>query len=168
MLSYTWLWGVWSTTSLLQRSSLASKRGVLPSILCSWTFCKSFCPIDLECGVTDIATELSWCRSEAPVLLQVTISRTILYFWVSVASCLSSYSFQSDVYLGLHVYMGGVGFQQLFIFFFVYIAFKFQQEVRRERSGKTSRALLLLYIEYAVLILITVSPYSRLLLSRLE
>lgn len=66
------------------------------------------------------------------------------------------------LYPGLHVYMGGVGFQQFFILIFLYIAFRFQQQVKKENPNKLSQALLLLYAEYAVLILITVgAPFAR-------
>lgn len=57
---------------------------------------------------------------------------------------------------GLHIYMGGVGFQQIFVLVFFYIAFRFQQQVRQESPGRLPQALLLLYVEYAALILITV------------
>lgn len=58
--------------------------------------------------------------------------------------------------------MGGVGFQQFFVLVFLYIAFRFQQQVKRENPARLSQALLLLYAEYAVLILITVgASFSR-------
>lgn len=52
--------------------------------------------------------------------------------------------------------MGGVGFQQIFVLVFFYIAFRFQQQVRQENPSRLPQALLLLYVEYAALILITV------------
>lgn len=52
--------------------------------------------------------------------------------------------------------MGGVGFQQIFVLVFFYIAFRFQQQVRQENPNRLYQALLLLYVEYAALILITV------------
>ncbi|KAL9598624.1 MAG: hypothetical protein Q9219_004369 [cf. Caloplaca sp. 3 TL-2023] len=58
--------------------------------------------------------------------------------------------------------MGGVGFQQLFILVFLYIALRFQQQVTRERPNGLPQALLLLYATYAVLILITVRIIFRL------
>lgn len=66
------------------------------------------------------------------------------------------------ILLGLHVYMGGVGLQQLIILMFLYISFRFQQQVKRENSGNLPRALLLLYAQYTVLILITVRIIFRL------
>lgn len=57
---------------------------------------------------------------------------------------------------GLHIYMGGVGFQQIFVLVFFYIAFRFQQQVRQENPSRLPQALLLLYVEYAALTLITV------------
>ncbi|KAL8996862.1 MAG: hypothetical protein Q9188_006468 [Gyalolechia gomerana] len=60
------------------------------------------------------------------------------------------------VLLGLHVYMGGVGLQQFFVFEFLYIAFRFQQQIKTEILVEVSRTLFLLYAQYTVLILITV------------
>ncbi|KAL8709530.1 MAG: hypothetical protein Q9220_005772 [cf. Caloplaca sp. 1 TL-2023] len=67
------------------------------------------------------------------------------------------------ILLGLHIYMGGVGLQQLFILIFFYIAFRFQQQVKRENPDKLSQAIWLLYAQYAVLILITVRIIFRLI-----
>ena len=63
---------------------------------------------------------------------------------------------------GIHIYMGGIGLQQAFILLFLFLAIKFHRELLQEhRTEKTSRALQLLYVEYAVLVLITVScPHS--------
>lgn len=52
--------------------------------------------------------------------------------------------------------MGGVGFQECFILVFAYIAFRFHRQIKRERPERLSQALLLLYAQVAVLILITV------------
>ena len=52
--------------------------------------------------------------------------------------------------------MAGVGFQQLFVLVFFGVAFTFQRTVSREGSRKPG-VMRLLYVEYAVLILITVS-----------
>ncbi|KAL9592839.1 MAG: hypothetical protein Q9179_006321 [Wetmoreana sp. 5 TL-2023] len=61
------------------------------------------------------------------------------------------------ILLGLHVYMGGVGFQEFFVLIFAYIAFRFSQQIKQENPSRLSQALILLYAEYAVLVLITVS-----------
>lgn len=57
--------------------------------------------------------------------------------------------------------MGGVGFQQFFVLVFLYIAFRFQQQVKRENPPRLAQAFLLLYAQYAVLILITVRTAFR-------
>ena len=57
---------------------------------------------------------------------------------------------------GLHIYMGGVGFQQLFVLVFFYFAILFHRMLLRSTTLETSRAFTLLYIVYAVLVLITV------------
>lgn len=54
--------------------------------------------------------------------------------------------------------MGGVGLQQLFVFLFLFLAIKFQREMMRDMpKAEQPRVLGLLYVLYAVLILITVS-----------
>lgn len=63
-----------------------------------------------------------------------------------------------DFPLGLHVYMGGVGLQQLFILCFIGLTIRFQRQIKRDAPvSDQKRALRLLYILYAVLTLITVS-----------
>jgi heme/copper-type cytochrome/quinol oxidase subunit 2 len=58
---------------------------------------------------------------------------------------------------GLHIYMGGVGLQQIFVFCFFYLAIRFQKEMLRDMpKAEHRRVLSLLYVIYAVLILITV------------
>lgn len=53
--------------------------------------------------------------------------------------------------------MGGVGLQQLFIIIFVGLAIRFQLQMKRETPMQDQpRAMRLLYVLYAVLILITV------------
>ncbi|KAL8684688.1 MAG: hypothetical protein Q9224_006186, partial [Gallowayella concinna] len=51
--------------------------------------------------------------------------------------------------------MGGVGFQQFFVLVFFYIAFRFQQQVKKEQPSGLPQALALLYTEYMALVLIT-------------
>ena len=61
---------------------------------------------------------------------------------------------------GLHIYMGGVGLQQLFVLCFIGLAYKFQREMMRDLPSSSQRPVLrLLYVLYAVLTLITVSPH---------
>jgi hypothetical protein len=59
----------------------------------------------------------------------------------------------------IHVYMGGVGIQQLFILIFSFFAITFHRRIleqRRQSVEGLSSALPLLYAVYAVLLLITV------------
>ena len=61
----------------------------------------------------------------------------------------------------LHIYQGGVALQQFFIFVFVAASIKFHRTFARESpTEKKSQALLLLYMVYVVLALITVSHLS--------
>lgn len=70
---------------------------------------------------------------------------------------------QSQIFRGLHIYMGGIGLQQFFICCFVGLAIRFQQQMKRDASAADQkRALRMLYILYAVLTLITVRIIFRL------
>ena len=71
---------------------------------------------------------------------------------------------ESQVYRGLHIYMGGVGLQQFFIICFTVLAYFFHKAMTRDLP-KTAlqQPLRLLYILYAVLLLITVRIVFRLI-----
>lgn len=70
---------------------------------------------------------------------------------------------KSQVLRGLHVYMVGVGIQQVFIFCFCYLAFRFHQNLNsQQHSVQVIRAKTLLYVLYLVLTLITVRIIFRL------
>lgn len=65
---------------------------------------------------------------------------------------------------GIHIYQGGIVFQQIFIFLFLYIAVRFQRRVTRESPPDHQvRGLRMLYVLYAVLALITVRIIFRLI-----
>ncbi|KAJ5928913.1 hypothetical protein N7466_007869 [Penicillium verhagenii] len=74
---------------------------------------------------------------------------------------------------GLHIYMAGVGIQQFFVLVFVIYAISFHRKILRQQRPDRKKALLLLYILYACLALITMrivfrlSEYSQGLDSRL-
>ncbi len=54
--------------------------------------------------------------------------------------------------------MAGVGFQQFFVFVFIILAITFQRNLAREGTAiRKPGVLRLLYVQYAVLALITVS-----------
>ncbi|OOG00885.1 hypothetical protein ASPCADRAFT_202721 [Aspergillus carbonarius ITEM 5010] len=63
---------------------------------------------------------------------------------------------------GLHIYMGGVGIQQLFVLGFVFFAGAFHRKVLEQRREDRARALGLLYVLYACLALITMRIIFRL------
>ncbi|MCJ1423686.1 hypothetical protein MMC29_001570 [Sticta canariensis] len=70
---------------------------------------------------------------------------------------------RDQVLRGVHIYMGGIGLQQAFIFIFLFLAIKFHRGLLREaQTSKTSQALRLLYVLYAALFLITVRIIFRL------
>ena len=65
---------------------------------------------------------------------------------------------------GIHIYMGGIGFQQLAIFAFLALAIRYHKKLRLQQSSPDrSRGLTLLYVEYAVVGLITVRIIFRLI-----
>lgn len=70
---------------------------------------------------------------------------------------------QSQVYRGLHIYMGGVGLQQFFVICFTFLAYSFQKEMKRDLvRAEQPQVLRLLYVLYAVLALITIRIVFRL------
>jgi hypothetical protein len=65
--------------------------------------------------------------------------------------------------IGIHVYMGGIGFQQLAIFCFLALAARLHLHLRRQPVTPQRRtAFTLLYVEYVVVLLITVRIIFRL------
>lgn len=62
---------------------------------------------------------------------------------------------------GLHVYMAGVGVQQFFVLVFVVYAISFHVKILRQRRSDAQKALVLLYVLYACLALVTVSKSSE-------
>ncbi|PYH97890.1 hypothetical protein BO71DRAFT_447590 [Aspergillus ellipticus CBS 707.79] len=63
---------------------------------------------------------------------------------------------------GLHIYMGGVGIQQLFVLIFIGCAVVFHRKLLQQRRSDAQKALLLLYVLYACLALITMRIIFRL------
>ncbi|TKA66217.1 hypothetical protein B0A55_10228 [Friedmanniomyces simplex] len=69
----------------------------------------------------------------------------------------------NTIMMGLHIYMGGIGFQQLCILAFLALAARFHLNLRAQPvSAERSKAFRLLYVEYAVLLLITIRIIFRL------
>lgn len=64
-----------------------------------------------------------------------------------------------DEMTGLHIYMAGVGVQQLFVLMFVVCAIFFHLKILRQQRSDLKKALLLLYVLYACLALITVRTW---------
>ena len=70
----------------------------------------------------------------------------------------------SQIMRGLHIYMGGVGLQQLFILCFAGVAFRFQKRMNADMPmASKGRPLQLLYTMYTVLALITIRIIFRLI-----
>ncbi|KAJ5657867.1 uncharacterized protein N7484_001516 [Penicillium longicatenatum] len=63
---------------------------------------------------------------------------------------------------GLHIYMAGVGVQQFFVLLFIIYAISFHTKVIRQRCSDAQKALVLLYILYACLALVTMRIIFRL------
>nr|OQO16234.1 hypothetical protein B0A51_17195 [Rachicladosporium sp. CCFEE 5018] len=69
----------------------------------------------------------------------------------------------NNVMTGLHVYMGGVGFQQLCLLCFLGAIVRFHQHMRAQRPTQhRQKGLTLLYVEYAVVALISIRIIFRL------
>ena len=72
---------------------------------------------------------------------------------------------RDQVMRGLHIYMGGVGLQQVFIIAFSVLLWRFQQHYKNSAPYSTSTTRLVLqlvYVLYAVLVLITIRIIFRL------
>ena len=66
--------------------------------------------------------------------------------------------------LGIHIYMGGIGFQELCILLFLALAVRYHLKVKQQApSQQRSTGLLMLYVLYAVVGLITVRIIFRLI-----
>lgn len=64
--------------------------------------------------------------------------------------------------LGLHIYQGGLAFQEAFLLFFVYLGIRFQLKLRVEGyASDTTKPIRLLYVLYAVITLITIRIVYR-------
>ncbi|OJJ51782.1 hypothetical protein ASPZODRAFT_12589 [Penicilliopsis zonata CBS 506.65] len=63
---------------------------------------------------------------------------------------------------GLHIYMAGVGVQQLFVLVFIGCAVGFHRKILRQGRHDSRQALVLLYVLYACLALITLRIVFRL------
>lgn len=74
-----------------------------------------------------------------------------------------------QILLGIHIYMGGVGFQQFWIIVFMMLAYFFHRELlRQSKTDEVRKAFNMLYVIYAVLILITVRIWSRYVVSHIR
>ncbi|KAL8794131.1 MAG: hypothetical protein Q9195_003316 [Heterodermia aff. obscurata] len=94
------------------------------------------------------------------VLLDIIAFLIQLY---GAASASGDHVPESQVLRGLHIYQGGVGLQQLFIFFFCYLAFRFHQNLNRQsQSTRIKQAKTLLYVLYFVLLMVTIRIIFRL------
>jgi len=69
------------------------------------------------------------------------------------------------VLLGIHIYMGGIGLQEIFIICFSVLAYRFHRKLTREgaTNGTGNSPWALLYTIYAVLTLITIRIVFRLI-----
>ncbi|OQO14875.1 hypothetical protein B0A48_00257 [Cryoendolithus antarcticus] len=68
-----------------------------------------------------------------------------------------------NVLLGIHIYMAGVGFQQLCLLCFLGAIVRFHQHMRAQRSTQhRQKGVTLLYVQYAVVVLISIRIIFRL------
>lgn len=70
----------------------------------------------------------------------------------------------TQIMRGIHIYMGGIGLQQIFIFIFLFLAYKFHMEMLHDLPKSEQPPVLhLLYAVYAALTLITIRIIFRLI-----
>ncbi|KAK3675355.1 hypothetical protein LTR78_004865 [Recurvomyces mirabilis] len=91
----------------------------------------------------------------------------VLALFVQIGGAAIASSTQTDtktIMLGLHVYMGGIGFQQLCIFAFLGLSARLHMQLRSQPVSPQRRtAFRLLYVMYAVVGLITLRIIFRLI-----
>ncbi|TVY90551.1 Sphingoid long-chain base transporter, partial [Lachnellula willkommii] len=123
-----------------------------------------------------LARRMIWNYIPDATIFRITAWRFSTYFVVldiialiiqviGAASAANSKSPKSQVLTAIHVYMGGVAFQQFFILVFTIFAMRFHRTVlrlRRQGVPGAASALPLLYAIYAVLLLITIRIIFRL------
>lgn len=95
------------------------------------------------------------------VLLDILAFLIQFYGILKASNASQKHEGESKELLGLHIYMAGLGFQQACIFLFLGLAIRFHLTVKRESNN--SRALMLLYAQYLILLLITVRIIFRLM-----
>ncbi|KAF8587695.1 RTA1-domain-containing protein, partial [Ramaria rubella] len=101
-------------------------------------------------------------KAKRLTLLFVLLDVTAFIVQGGGATMLSSND-PKTIELGLHVYMGGVGLQELFIIFFSFLAISFHKKVKNLNTGRTTKWKPLLYTLYASLVLITIRVIFRLI-----
>lgn len=165
MHTYIWWWAEWYITLQRALESQESKLGDLAYTSCCSTLCL-------------YSIQKSWCFRGS-----LRVCRAFLVQLAGAASAAGNNTPRDQVLrgsklsgsiavesadhdIGVHIYMGGIGFQQAFIFLFVFVTVKFHHELLAQpRNDRIRQALLLLYVVYAALFLITVcifrDPYLR-------
>ncbi|KAF8578582.1 RTA1-domain-containing protein [Ramaria rubella] len=96
-------------------------------------------------------------------LLFVLLDVTAFIVQGGGGSMLSSNNDPKTIELGLHIYMGGIGLQELFIIFFSFLAISFHKKVKSLNTGRRTKWKPLLYTLYASLVLITIRVIFRLI-----
>jgi len=100
------------------------------------------------------------------MVLHLRLVRQQLISRLCMVSCLRGRVFEklANQKAGLHIYMGGVGLQQLFIIIFSILVIQLLWSVRRVEKDldRARRATLLISAVLVVLLLITVRPLSLL------
>jgi hypothetical protein len=115
-----------------------------------------------------VPTKKLWdIRPSLPTFLFVSLD--IASFFVQLIGCgiASTNSSQEEAMRGIHIYMGGIGLQELFVIIFLALAVKFHIEMLKAEKGSLlagpkTRWRQLLFALYASLIAITVRIIFRL------
>ncbi|KFY89858.1 hypothetical protein V500_05422 [Pseudogymnoascus sp. VKM F-4518 (FW-2643)] len=136
----------------------------------NWAFCPStppaiIAPLFTNAFVYMVMGRMVWNYIPDAKLYRITAWRFSAYFVIFDVIALIIQVAGAASSAAIHIYMGGVGFQQFFILLFLFFAIKFYQtilqQVRQSVKGASS-ALPLLYAIYAVLSLITIRIIFRL------
>lgn len=158
MHTYIWLWVEWCTTSQHERELWGSKPGGLVYTLCCSTLClwPTWTAVFIRRSLREYRAFLAQLAGASSAAGNNTPRDQVLRGEPDLVSVVDPTSWLG---IGVHIYMGGIGLQQIFIFLFVFVTIKFHRELLRQSpTDRIRQALVLLYVVYAALFLITVSP----------
>lgn len=147
---------IWTSTD---NRTLADQRNVTKQVAPVWT--NAYAYMVMGRMVYNFTPSASVLKVPAWRFGLIFVALDILAFLVQVGGALiasGSDKPEHPVMLGLHVYMGGIGFQQVCIFAFLALAVRLHRKILLMPDGAPEKrnGLILLYVNYAVVTLITI------------